>query len=149
MEIEPTVIHPDDSAGAAAALMVAGGTRALPVVDDDGHLVGMVRDLDVLHLLLPGYLENLADLGFLPPDFEPGACTFGDVCRLSVQQTIEGQEPYSLDESELILEAVHVMVRRGLGTLPVVREGRLVGVLSAQRLLRHLIQSAAEAGAGS
>jgi CBS domain-containing protein len=149
METEPVVIHPDDAAGAAAALMFEHQVQALPVVDGEGRLVGMVRDLDVLHLLLPGYLENLADLGFLPPDLEPGACSAGDACKLSVMQTIEGQESYSLDENEPILEAVHVMVGHGLGMLPVVREGRLVGTLSARRLLRDLIQSADEAGAGS
>jgi CBS domain-containing protein len=138
METEPVVIHPDDAAGAAAALMFEHQVQALPVVDGEGRLVGMVR-----------YLENLADLGFLPPDLEPGVCSAGDACKLSVMQTIEGQESYSLDENEPILEAVHMMVGHGLGMLPVLREGRFVGVLSARRLLRDLIQSADEAGAGS
>ncbi|MBU0609538.1 MAG: CBS domain-containing protein [Armatimonadetes bacterium] len=147
METSPVTVRPEDSAAAAADVMLENQTRALPVVDAEGRLLGMVRDLDVLHLLLPGYLENLADLGFLPPDLEPGSCTLAEVCQLPIGQAIEGQDPYSVDEDEPVLEAVRVMVGRGLGTLPVLREGRLIGVLKAQRLLRHMAEAAGRADA--
>jgi len=47
----PDTIEPSDTTGHAAALMIHGGFRHLPVVDQDG-IVGMVsiRDLMRLHL---------------------------------------------------------------------------------------------------
>jgi nitroimidazol reductase NimA-like FMN-containing flavoprotein (pyridoxamine 5'-phosphate oxidase superfamily) len=39
---------PDDELSAAAARMVIGGVKRLPVVDDQGHLVGIISRHDVL-----------------------------------------------------------------------------------------------------
>jgi len=40
--------------------MLAHGVRCVPVVDDGGHVKGILRYLDLLELLLPGETEGLA-----------------------------------------------------------------------------------------
>lgn len=146
MEASPAAVYLDDPISAAADLMVESRVGAVPVVDSAGRLVGVVRDLDVLHLLLPDYLESLADLGFLPPDLEPGACGIAEACGLPVRQAVADQAPASAEEDEPLLEAVRTMIEGGLDTLPVVRDGVLVGVLTARRVLRDMAGPGDEAG---
>jgi CBS domain-containing protein len=45
------VVHPDDTDLYAADLMIRKGLKQLPVVDEDGHLVGLVRRIDLLSRL--------------------------------------------------------------------------------------------------
>lgn len=48
MTREPIVVHERDSIRRAARTMAASEIRHLPVVDDDGHLVGIVSQRDLL-----------------------------------------------------------------------------------------------------
>jgi CBS domain-containing protein len=45
-----TVIHADATVAAAARLMESARVKRLPVVDADGHLVGIVSRRDLVHL---------------------------------------------------------------------------------------------------
>lgn len=146
VERDPLVVHPDDSAGRAASLMTEQRLTALPVVDGQGQLAGMVRDTDILSLLLPDYLENLSDLGFIPGDLEPGSCTLSDVCRMPVKAALEVVHDYAVAENEPVLEAVRLMSKRCLTVLPVVRDGQLVGIIRAESVLRRIAELSQEAG---
>ncbi len=57
-------IHPDALAADAADLMDAHTIRRIPVVDDNGFLVGIVSDADVLEAETAGSLRS---------SYEPGA----------------------------------------------------------------------------
>lgn len=48
MTMEPAVVDPETDAKEAARIMVDGGIRHLPVVDDEGRLLGLLSVRDVL-----------------------------------------------------------------------------------------------------
>jgi len=48
MTMDPVTIRADESLEAAEHLMVSYGIRGLPVVDADGHLIGVVSQTDLL-----------------------------------------------------------------------------------------------------
>lgn len=146
VERDHPVVRPDDPAGTAARLMTEQGLRALPVVDGQGQLVGMVRDIDILNLLLPDYLEGLPDLSFLPPDLEPGSCTLSDVCRMPVRAALEVVRDYGVAENESVLEVVRLMSKLCLTVLPVVRDGQLLGIIRAESILGRIAELSSEAG---
>ncbi len=52
MSKPPVTVGPDDSIGAAAELLVKNAITRLPVVDDDGRLLGVVSRLDVLRQVM-------------------------------------------------------------------------------------------------
>lgn len=49
MTVRPTVIYPEASLTEAARVMVAQGVKRLPVVDEDGKLIGVISRADVVN----------------------------------------------------------------------------------------------------
>ncbi|WP_052865404.1 CBS domain-containing protein [Streptomyces niger] len=84
---------------------------AVFVVDDDNRLLGMVTDRDlVLRVLAPG---------------------------LSAQERVESvmtREPVAVTPADDIATVHHVMRRHGIRRVPVVYEGRLMGVVTFEDL---------------
>lgn len=48
----PTTLRPNDTVGKAIGLMSAGGFRRLPIVDDEGKPVGLLKVSGILHYLV-------------------------------------------------------------------------------------------------
>jgi CBS domain-containing protein len=51
----------------------------------------------------------------------------------------KGNEIWSVDSDEPVLEAIQIMADRHVGALPVLREGKLVGVISERDYARKVI----------
>jgi CBS domain-containing protein len=62
MTHDPVVLRAGDKVGRAISLMAKGGYRRLPIVDDAGRAIGMVRVSGILHYLaehFPSVIYNL------------------------------------------------------------------------------------------
>ncbi|WP_112273991.1 CBS domain-containing protein [Lentzea terrae] len=109
------VVNPTTTVRAASALLGDHGFSALPVVDDDGKLVGIVSGAD---LLLAGMTPETST--------EP-------VARLMRKAVISA--PTTATPAELTA----IMLSQRLRCLPIVADGQvLVGVVSRSDLLRIL-----------
>jgi CBS domain-containing protein len=62
MTTEPHTLRLDQSVRDALELMQVGKFRNIPVVDDDGRLVGVVRQVDILKFLAESFPEELLNL---------------------------------------------------------------------------------------
>jgi CBS domain-containing protein len=62
MTTAPRTLRLEQSVGEAMALMQTGRFRNVPLVDDEGHLVGVVRQVDVLKFLAESFPEELLNL---------------------------------------------------------------------------------------
>jgi len=62
MTSEPRTLRLEQTVGDAMALMQSGRFRNVPVVDDDGRLVGVVRQVDLLKFLAESFPEELLNL---------------------------------------------------------------------------------------
>jgi CBS domain-containing protein len=58
----PNTLHLDEPVRRAIELMQTGRFRNVPLVDDDGVLVGVVRPVDVLKFLAEAFPEELLNL---------------------------------------------------------------------------------------
>ena len=97
--------------------IAAHGIGAVPVVDGDAHLLGLVSTSDVVGILLESQsLENK---------------TARDAMSV---------EPPAIDEFATAEEAIEVLRNALIRHLPVTREGRLVGLVTASDLIRHLLK---------
>jgi acetoin utilization protein AcuB len=112
---EPAVIvSARASLAEALRLMLERRIHYLPVVDDDGHLVGMVNEDDVLGTRRRPRAQD-----------DPVAA-------------VMSAPAVSIGPAELLTDAMQVMVGRGIGALPVVQDGRVIGILTQSDVVAAL-----------
>ena len=125
MTKHPLVVDLDVPVRVAADLMRSKGIRHLPVVDADAHVLGIVTDRDLRHAV---FLPALAGHAGLAPH-RVKALRVRDVMTWSVVTTHA--------ETELV-QAALTMFQRRIGSLPVVEDRRLVGILTEQDVFAGL-----------
>src|SRR6266545_4230334 len=109
-----------------ADLLVKHEISAVPVVDD-GKLVGIVSEADLVPLeLAPDPRAHLA------PVREPPAHIPRVVAEVMTREVV------ALPEGADAAEAGRLMLERGIKSIPVVREGRVVGIVARRDLLKVL-----------
>jgi CBS domain-containing protein len=140
MPPELVCVRPDDTVRVAADRLVEYEHRALPVVNDAGRLVGIISEVDLLALLLPDYVAQIDDLSFLPEDFAPGRHSFEDVRCLPVSKAMCTNTGQTTTEDEPVLEVIRQMLKHRIPYIPVLRDGKLVGMLSSGSLVRSIIR---------
>ena len=144
-------LRPDDTLRQAAERMVASRFYALPVLDGEEHLLGVLTAMDIIALALPAYLDEVEDLSFLPGSFELppevlaklDTMAAADWCRARKQRgelchRATGVH-HDVGEDESILEVARLFAHEGVLKCPVVREGKVVGMIDPQDLLQAII----------
>ncbi|HET7564756.1 MAG TPA: CBS domain-containing protein [Gemmatimonadaceae bacterium] len=127
MTERPRTVTPDTAIRDAARDMVRARIGGLPVVDADGLLLGMLSERELLrHLLSTSQLGGAAH----PPPVELTRRTVRDVMTRQV---------LCVSPDQPLAEAASLMANKDVGRVPVVREGRLVGLLTRGEIVRKLI----------
>jgi len=124
MTREPATIQPEEGLQEAMWKMERGHFRHLPVVDDNGRLIGMLSDRDI-RLIRPS-------LAFVAKEDATV-----QLWSLSVQQAAVF-DPIKVKPDTPLKEAAELMLRWHVGGLPVVDEQeKLVGMITYTDLLRE------------
>lgn len=137
MTLGAATVHPDTSVLTAAQLMLQHGISGLPVVDAGGRLVGMVTERDLLRRAETGTEQARPRwLAFL---MDPAAQA-EDYIRSHGRKVsdVMTHDPESVAPDTPIAEVVARMEARGFRRLPVVRDGKVVGIVSRTNFLRVL-----------
>ena len=114
MTAGPTTVSSHAPVVEAARRMLAENVGSLPVVDEDHTLVGVVTDRDlVLHVIAK--------------DLDPHKVPVADVCT---------ESPVTATPNEALEDALHRMASEQVRRLPVVDDGRLVGILAQADIAR-------------
>jgi CBS domain-containing protein len=134
MTSEVVTVGPDTSAKYAGEVMAEHGFAALPVVDDDGRLVGVVAEADVLRDRIPEdpRLHLRRDGGAAGSDLPL-------LVRGVMTTAVRTVEP-SADLADL----ARLLTEEHLRSVPVVANGSLVGIVSRRDVLRALVRPDAE-----
>lgn len=103
-------IHPDDLVDIAASVMHWEHLRHVPVEDHEGNLVGLISHRSLLKMIARGAGSD-------------------DANPVAVREIMR-PDPVTTTPETSTLEAIELMRTHKVGCLPVVREGRLVGVVS-------------------
>ena len=125
MTREPLTIEPDAPVRTARDLMRDKGIRHLPVVDGTGRLLGILTDRDLEHAaFMPALADHLGG-----PANRLKAPRVRDLMTWSVVTTAP--------DATLVQAGLTIFERR-IGCLPVVADGRLVGILTDRDILKAL-----------
>ena len=138
MTTELLTVRGDAIAAEAARLMHESGHGGLPVVDGAGRLLGMIDRLSLVHLVLPKYAEAIGDLAFLPDDFEPFEERLEEVGHMLVRDVAHACEA-TVEESTPLVEVAALMVMKRAHHVPVLRDGRLVGIVGLQDVVDEIV----------
>jgi len=108
----PATIHPHENLSKAKSIMDAGHFRRVPVVED-GRLVGILTERDLREY--SGYLEST----------RVNAAMRTEVVTVTPYDTVE--------------DAARLMLKHKIGGLPIVADGKLVGIVTTSDLLRAFL----------
>jgi CBS domain-containing protein len=143
MTLNVISVKGDESILKAARLMLQNRISGLPVVDANGALVGIVTEGDFLRRSelgtgrhRPKWLEFLVGPGRLANEY----------VHQSGRKVAEVMtpEPLTVGEDDPLEMVVHLMERRRIKRLPVMRSGRMVGIISRANLMHALASLARE-----
>ncbi len=122
MTPDPVTVTPATTLQEAVRLMMQGGFRRLPVVDEEGQLIGIVTDRDLrLATDSPVVLHERGEREYLMTHVTVGACMTPD--------------PITVEPSTPAADAIRRMRDHRIGGLPVVMGDELVGIVTVTDIL--------------
>ncbi|MDD4253976.1 MAG: CBS domain-containing protein [Methanofollis sp.] len=117
------VTGPDTPIGSVTREMIAHGFRRLPLVSDD-VLFGIISASDIMKYLGSGEIFTRLSTG-----------NVAEVMGLPVR-TLTGAELYTTTPNTNINDAALKMLQKGVGALPVIEEGKLIGLITEFDLVK-------------
>jgi CBS domain-containing protein len=121
-------VSPDTKVMEVASVMCLYRLPGIPVVEDDGRLIGIIAEKDVLHSLFPK-LEDLMEEGMGNVDLDKEMGKYKDVLAMPVTDLMT-RNPIAVPPDMHVLRAATIMVRNRFRRIPVAHNGILVGMLS-------------------
>jgi CBS domain-containing protein len=130
-------ISPETPLAQAIKLMIDHRISGVPVVDREGCLVGMLTEGDLLRRVEIGTDGETAGwlTSFLLPGREADRYV---VTHGRLVGEVMTPEVVSIAEDTPLPEVVRLMRRHGIKRVPVLREGRLLGIVSRADLVRRV-----------
>jgi CBS domain-containing protein len=144
METAPVTVSPDTPVEEVVRTLREHELPGLPVVDSDGGCVGIVTEADLVlpddqgDLHLPHYINLFGGTVFLEP-----LGRFEDRLRKAFASTAADMmtsDPDTVAPETTVQDAALIVHRSGHNRLPVVDDGRLVGIVTRLDLLGALAQ---------
>jgi acetoin utilization protein AcuB len=127
MSKSPITITEDTPIHRALKFMRDEKVRRLPVLNDKGELVGIVSERDLLYASpSPATSLSIHEIHYLVSKITVGEVMTRDVITVSEYTPLE--------------EAARIMADNKIGGLPVVRDGKLVGIITESDLFKIFIE---------
>jgi acetoin utilization protein AcuB len=135
MTKRPITISEDDSIDHGLDLMRSESVRRLPVVDKHGKLVGIVSEKDLLYASpSPATSLSIYEIPYL-------------LSKIKMRDLMT-QEVITVTEDTPLEEAARIMADHKIGGLPVMRDDKLVGIITETDMFKIFLEmlGAREAG---
>src|SRR5215469_2501493 len=145
MTRDVAVAHPETTLLDAVKLMASHKISGLPVVDKHGALVGMMSEADLLRWH-EGFSEREARwLDLLAEGFELAPDFLREVQEQHRKiKALMSPKPITVTETTPAREIASLMHTRSIKRVPVLRDGKLVGIVTRTDLVRALAQRLGE-----
>lgn len=129
-----------------AKLMGARDISGVPVLDDDGAVVGIVTELDMIvrntRLDMPRFIQIL-DLGRIPLERRSDYEHRMRHMLGARAEDLMSEEVVTVSPDDSVEDLAELMVKRRVNPVPVVENGKLVGIVSRADIIDMM---AAEVG---
>jgi len=130
-------VSPETEVDAAVKLLAEHDVSALPVIGADGELVGIISEADLIHRIeigtekhRPWWLESLTAASTLAAEFTKShGKKVGEIMTPHV---------VSVSEDTQLGEVAALFERKRIKRVPVLKDGKLVGIVSRSNLIQAL-----------
>ncbi len=143
MTREVVTIHHSASVRELAKLLAEKGITGVPVVDEDKRLLGMISMRDLIVEEVRGLSENL-DYQDIYELFS-SALNVEETERVSVKQLwveeLMTRKVYTALETTPVREICKIMQVRNVHRIPILRDDKLVGLVTAMDIVRMVAES--------
>ncbi len=127
MTLNPITATKKTNYNQALRLMQQNTIKSLPILDSNGELVGIVTQSDMLRAE-PSPVTTL------------GIFEMASLLEKVTMEKIMSQPVMAVDESCSITNAANFMVLNDIGCLPVLRDGKLVGIITDTDIFKTFIE---------
>jgi CBS domain-containing protein len=141
MSKEVITVHPETEVVQAARLLLEHRINGLPVVDHEGYLKGIICQSDLIvqqkKIPLPSFFVILD--GILPLTSQKNIeKELSKIAAISVNEAMT-PSPLTVNPDTGLEDIATLMVKHNVHTLPVLDQGKVVGIIGKSDVLRTLI----------
>jgi CBS domain-containing protein len=141
MNPNPITVSPETTFAQIAKLFYKYHFDTFPVVNKERELIGIISRTDLLRIFIPQYIDLIDDLSFIK-DF--GALELHEglvkmMEELFVVDDLMTPKVVTVEEEETLFKAVAIMIKNRIRCLPVIKEKKLVGVISRTDILKAIL----------
>jgi len=134
----PKTVSPNAQLQEVASIMCLYRIPALPVVDEDGKLVGNISEMDLLRNLFPTMEDIMAGEAVL--EIDSMTSNYSASMKLRVSDLMV-KNPVSVSPNQHVLKATAKMTSNRFRRIPVTDDdGKLVGVMSLGDVHKAIFQ---------
>ena len=127
MSTKPVTITADVPITEALRIMRQNQVRRLPVLDENGKLIGIVSEKDLLYASpSPATSLSIYEMHYM-------------LSRLQVTELMTA-DPVTVTPDTLLEEAALIMADNKIGGLPVVKDGNLVGIITETDIFKVFLE---------
>lgn len=135
-------VRPEDKVERAAKILLENKISGIPVVDENNHLLGIITEKDLMikasELKVPFYLTLFDSIIFLenPIRFN------NDIKKYTASYVKEAMthKVIAVEEDTPVSEVVDIMQKRRINRVPVLRHGKLIGIITRNDVLKSMVE---------
>jgi CBS domain-containing protein len=143
MTTDVITVGPEDNIEDVAQILVEHKISGVPVVDAQGNILGVITEKDLMvrasELKVPFYLTLFDSIIFLenPIRFN------NQIKKYSATQVREAMTDKVLvvEEDCPVARIVEIMQNREVNRVPVVKQGKMIGIITRNDILKALVKS--------
>jgi CBS domain-containing membrane protein len=139
MTPDPVTVSPRDTVLTALELMRDSRIRHVPVVEDDGELIGILSDRDLSSAPAVIVRRRSAEDADEVEEAEEEEIRGREAVRALPVQDVYVRDPETIDEDADLSEAARILLENKFGCLPVMRGHELVGIVTESDFVRFVL----------
>ncbi|WGJ14746.1 CBS domain-containing protein [Methylocapsa sp. D3K7] len=130
-------IGPEEDVSKAVKLLVDHDISALPVVDDERRVIGILSEADLLHRDKIGTEQHRA---WWLEAVTPASVLALDYAKSHGRKVAEvmSEDVISADEDTPLSELANILEKNRIKRVPILKDGKLVGIVSRSNLIQAL-----------
>lgn len=142
MTTDVITVSPDERVDVVTKLLIDNKISGIPVVDQDKHILGIVTEKDLLikagELKVPFYITLFDSIIFMenPMRFNSNLKKY----TASKVKDAMTTKVVVVDENTPVQEIAEMMQGKGVNRLPVVRNNKLIGIVTRNDVLKALVK---------